>query len=40
MEENETTAEEKQNPEWLYSPQVIIEMLDKGLLPEIQNTIF
>ena len=40
MEENELTAEEKQSPEWLYSPQAIVEMLDKGLLPEIQHTIF
>ena len=31
MEENELTAEEKQSPEWLYSPQAIVEMLDKGL---------
>ena len=31
MEENEITAEEKQSPEWLYSPQAIVEMLDKGL---------
>ena len=35
MEENEKTAEEKQSPEWLYSPQAVVEMLDKGLLPEI-----
>ena len=34
------TAEETQNPEWLYSPQEIVEMLDKGPLPEIYNTIF
>ena len=40
MEENEITAEEKQSPEWFYSPQAIVEMLDKGLLPQIQNTIF
>ena len=35
MEENEITAEEKQSPEWFYSPQPIVEMLDKGLLPQI-----
>ena len=40
MQENERTAEEKQSPEWFYSPQAIAEMLDKGLLPQIQNTIF
>ena len=34
------TAEEKQSPEWLYSPQEIVEMLDKGPLPKIYNTIF
>ena len=34
------TAEEKQSPEWLYIPQAIVEMLDKGPLPEIYNTIF
>ena len=39
MEENEITAEEQQSPEWLNSPQAIVEMLDKGLLPEIQNAI-
>ena len=34
------TAEEKQNPELPYSPQEIVEMLDKGPLLEIYNTIF
>ena len=34
------TAEEKQNTEWSYSPEEIIEMLDKGPLREIYNTIF
>ena len=33
------TAEEKQSPEWPYSPQEIIEMLDKGPLPKIYNTV-
>ena len=34
------TAEEKQNPEWPYSPEEIVEMLDKEPLREIFNTIF
>ena len=34
------TAEEKQNTEWPYSPEEIIEMLDTGPLREIYNTIF
>ena len=34
------TAEEKQSPEWPYSPQELAELLDKGPLPEIYNTIF
>ena len=34
------TAEEKQSPEWPYSPEEIVEMLDKGPLPEIYNTTF
>ena len=34
------TAAEKQSPEWPYSPEEIVEMLDKGPLPEIYNTIF
>ena len=33
------TAEEKQTPEWPYSPREIVEMLDKGPLPEIYNTV-
>ena len=40
MQENERTAEEKQSSKWFYNPQAIVEMLDKGLLPQIQNTIF
>ena len=34
------TAEEKQSSEWLYSPQEIVEILDKESLPEIYNAIF
>ena len=34
------TAEEKQSLKWPYSPQKIVEILDKGLLPEIYDTIF
>ena len=34
------TAEEKQRSEWPYSLQDIVEMLVKGPLPEIYNTIF
>ena len=33
-------AEEKQSSEWPYSPQDIIEMLDKERLSGIYNTIF
>ena len=33
------TAEDKQSSEWTYSPQEIFEMLGKGPLPEIYNTI-
>ena len=31
---------EKQSPGWPYSSKEIVEVLDKGLLPEIYNTIF
>ena len=34
------TAEEKQSPDWFYSPQAIAEMLDKEPLSEIYNTVF
>ena len=34
------TAEKKQRSEWPYSLQDIVEMLVKGPLPEIYNTIF
>ena len=34
------TAEEKQNTEWPYSPDEIIEMLDKGPLREITIQFF
>ena len=33
------TAEEKQSTEWPYSPEEIIEMLDKGPLREIYRDI-
>ena len=33
------TEEEKRSHEWTYSPQEIVEILDKGTLPEIYNTI-
>ena len=36
----EITTEEKRNPGWSYSPQEIVQMLDKGPLPEIYNTNF
>ena len=34
------TTEEKQSLEWPYSPQEIVEMLGKGPLREIYNTVF
>ena len=33
------TAEENQSSEWPYSPQEIVEMLYKGSLSEIYNTV-
>ena len=38
-EETMITAEEKQSSEWPCSPQEIVEMLCKGSLPEIYNTV-
>ena len=32
--------EEKQSPGWPYSSKEIVEMLDKGLLPEIYNFLY
>ena len=39
FEKNEDACRERKSPEWPYSPQKIVEMLDKVSLPTIYKTI-